>query len=197
MHTDTRIIEDGDYMSISIPKQQLLNTLFSYDDNIYRYNFLSNDDAPGTSLCNNRLKKLRHHYGLSQLDLATILNVTTTEYQRIEKDGHKIAPARLFFLSVFYNVSLDYIFGLIPEPRKLSPYPTSFNGYNLERYIYCKNNGIEYDCESTLSWLSTQNDIRNYEIIEEMREDMEYINASTKPIFVEVDYNKYVKNNGK
>lgn len=68
-----------------------------------------------------RIKELRQRYKLRQADLAAVLQCSTREYWRCEQQGYNTNYNRLLEIALFYNVSLDYIFGVISEPRKLYP----------------------------------------------------------------------------
>ncbi len=66
-----------------------------------------------------RLKELRTEHGLTQSDLASVLNISSREYWRFEQPNYCTRYANLLCLSLFYNVSLDYIFGLTNEKKKV------------------------------------------------------------------------------
>ena len=96
-------------------------------------------------LClNDRIKQLRLNNGLTQCELAKVLNITQRDYWRIEKTGYKVSPMRLFHIAFFYNVSLDYIFGLINDKKEIYDQPTCLNGYVLEDMKKAKAEGREY-----------------------------------------------------
>lgn len=66
-----------------------------------------------------RLRDLREDRDLKQEDIAKLLKTTQQQYYRYES-GLREMPMRHFItLAVFYNISLDYLAGLIDEPRKL------------------------------------------------------------------------------
>ena len=66
-----------------------------------------------------RLRDLREDRDLKQEDVAKLLKTTQQQYYRYES-GLREMPMRHFItLAVFYNISLDYLAGLIDEPRKL------------------------------------------------------------------------------
>ena len=81
---------------------------------------LSDDDIDALNyIANRNIKKLREQNGLTQSDLANTLCITQREYWRYEQDGYKISPNTLRILAAFYNVSLDWILGLIPEQKPI------------------------------------------------------------------------------
>ena len=67
----------------------------------------------------NRLRDLRQDKDLTQAEVAKIFYLQTTQYQRYE-NGYTDLPlqwAKKF--ARYYNVSIDYIAGLIDFPEKL------------------------------------------------------------------------------
>ena len=72
-----------------------------------------------TTKYHNRLRDLRQDKDLTQAEVAKIFYLQTTQYQRYE-NGYTDIPlqwAKKF--ARFYNVSIDYIAGLIDFPEKL------------------------------------------------------------------------------
>ena len=85
-----------------------------------------------------RLKTLRNQYKLTQEDLATVLNVSPREYWRYEQKNYCTRYSNLLALSLFYNVSLDYLFGLTNEQRTVystENYTGSFSVPGLQGMI--------------------------------------------------------------
>ena len=67
----------------------------------------------------NRLKDLREDHDLEQKDVAKILGISQQYYSRYER-GEVDLPIRHYItLAKYYNVSLDYLTGLISTPEKL------------------------------------------------------------------------------
>ena len=67
----------------------------------------------------NRLKDMREDNNLTQAEIAEILQITRQQYQLYES-GKRELPVHLFIiLAKKYNVSLDYLAGLIDIPKKL------------------------------------------------------------------------------
>lgn len=66
-----------------------------------------------------RIRALREDHELNQEEVANILNIKQTQYSRYELGKNKMDIERYIALANFYNVSLDYLAGLIDEPRKL------------------------------------------------------------------------------
>lgn len=61
----------------------------------------------------NRLKDLREDKDLKQAEIAAVLNMTRQQYQLYESGKRKLPIEKLIMLCKFYNVSADYILGLI------------------------------------------------------------------------------------
>lgn len=66
-----------------------------------------------------RLKDLRKKHGLSQAELAKMLNTTRQQVSKWETGAQTMGVDKYIFLAKYYNLSLDFILGLTDEPRKL------------------------------------------------------------------------------
>ncbi len=66
-----------------------------------------------------RIKDLREDHDLLQKDMAQILKTTQQQYSKIELGKSDIDGQKLILLAKHFNVSTDYILGLIKEPKKL------------------------------------------------------------------------------
>ena len=66
-----------------------------------------------------RLRDLREDFDLTQEKTAKILGITTQQYQLYESGKREIPLHHFITLAKFYNVSLDYLAGILSEPRKL------------------------------------------------------------------------------
>lgn len=66
-----------------------------------------------------RIKDLREDRDLSQAEVAKVIKTTQQHYSKIETGKSDISGEKLKLLAEFYNVSVDYILGLIKEPRQL------------------------------------------------------------------------------
>ena len=60
----------------------------------------------------NRLKQLREEEGLSQKQLAAMLNMSQTGYSKYETGENDIPTKVLIQLAKIYNTSIDYILGV-------------------------------------------------------------------------------------
>ena len=66
-----------------------------------------------------RLKDLREDRDLSQEDVAKILGTSQSYYAQYENGKRELPFSRAIELAKFYNVSLDYIAGIISTPQRL------------------------------------------------------------------------------
>lgn len=66
-----------------------------------------------------RLKDIREDNDLSQTQVARILNIQQTQYSRYERGAVQMSIDKYITLAKYYNVSLDYITGIIDEPKKI------------------------------------------------------------------------------
>ena len=66
-----------------------------------------------------RIRDLREDHDLSQAQVARIIQTTQQQYSKIETGRSDISGEKLKLLAEFYNVSADYILGLIQEQRPL------------------------------------------------------------------------------
>lgn len=66
-----------------------------------------------------RLRNTREDHDKLQKEIAELLQITTQQYQLYESGKRKLPIDHLITLCEFYNLSADYLLGLIDEPRKL------------------------------------------------------------------------------
>lgn len=66
-----------------------------------------------------RLKDLREDHDLTQSDVAEILQTTREQVSKYETGKQMMGIDKYIKLAKYYNVSLDYLVGLIDTPRKL------------------------------------------------------------------------------
>ena len=66
-----------------------------------------------------RLKSLREDRDLTQSEIAAVLGTTYQYYSTYEAGKRELPFTRAIQLAKFYNVSLDYLAGLIDTPEKL------------------------------------------------------------------------------
>ena len=66
-----------------------------------------------------RIKDIREDYDLLQKDMAKILRITQQQYSNIESEKSDISGEKLILLAKHFNISADYILGLIDDPKPL------------------------------------------------------------------------------
>lgn len=66
-----------------------------------------------------RLKDLREDADKSQEEIAKIIGTSQSYYAQYETGKRVIPFERMIALARYYNVSLDYLAGLIDTPKKL------------------------------------------------------------------------------
>ncbi len=67
-----------------------------------------------------RIKDLREDCDKSQAEVAEVLGMKQQQYARYESGKQEIPLHHLITLAKYYNVSLDYLAGLIDFPEKLN-----------------------------------------------------------------------------
>ncbi|MBE6730649.1 MAG: helix-turn-helix transcriptional regulator [Ruminococcaceae bacterium] len=66
-----------------------------------------------------RLKDVREDRDLTQADVAEILKTTRQQVSKWETGAQMMGVDKYIILAKYYNVSVDYLLGLIENPRKL------------------------------------------------------------------------------
>ena len=66
-----------------------------------------------------RLRDLREDNDKSQLEIANLLKVSQQHYSMYERGDRELPMHHFVTLAKFYNVSLDYLAGLIQIPERL------------------------------------------------------------------------------
>lgn len=69
---------------------------------------------------NQRARNLREDLGLSQDEIAFRLGISRATVNRYENDRYDLKLSYAIELAKIYNVSLDYLTGLIDDPRPLN-----------------------------------------------------------------------------
>lgn len=78
-----------------------------------------------------RIRDMRVDHDLTQKDIAEKLGMHTTQYQVYERGEVKIPIEFFLDLAQLYNVSIDYLVGLIDKPRTLDGSPYQITGKNM------------------------------------------------------------------
>ena len=68
-----------------------------------------------------KIKFIRIEKGVLQAQIAEVLEITKQQYSLYETGRREIPLHHFVTLAKYYNVSLDYLAGLIDEPRELTP----------------------------------------------------------------------------
>ena len=66
-----------------------------------------------------RLRDLREDSDKKQEEIAQVLNISRQQYQLYESGKRELPMHHFITLSRYYNVSLDYLAGLIETQKKL------------------------------------------------------------------------------
>ena len=66
-----------------------------------------------------RLKDLREDAEKSQEEIAKVIGTSQSYYAQYENGKRSVPLERMIILAKYYNVSLDYLAGLIDTPKKL------------------------------------------------------------------------------
>lgn len=67
-----------------------------------------------------RIRDIREDNDKTQAQIAEILGIKQQQYSRYENGTDEIPLRYLTVLARYYNISLDYLSGLIDTPRKLN-----------------------------------------------------------------------------
>ena len=66
-----------------------------------------------------RLRDLREDHDLTQIDIAQMLFTSQAAYSRYELGRQMMGIDKYITLAKYYNVSLDYLAGIVDEPRPI------------------------------------------------------------------------------
>ena len=70
--------------------------------------------------CYQRLKDVREDKDLTQTDVAKLLRTTRQQVGKWENGVQMMGIDKYIMLAQYYNVSLDYLAGLVDVPKKLN-----------------------------------------------------------------------------
>lgn len=70
--------------------------------------------------CYQRLKDVREDKDLTQTDVAKLLRTTRQQVGKWENGVQMMGIDKYIILAQYYNVSLDYLAGLVDVPKKLN-----------------------------------------------------------------------------
>ena len=66
-----------------------------------------------------RLKAVREDHDLTQTDIARLLKTTRQQVSKWETGVQMMGVDKYIALATYYNLSVDYLLGLIDTPKKL------------------------------------------------------------------------------
>lgn len=66
-----------------------------------------------------RLRHMREDRDLKQTDIAKLLQTTQQQISRWETGEQMMGVDKYIKLAIYYNISVDYLLGLIDTPRNL------------------------------------------------------------------------------
>lgn len=90
-----------------------------------------------------RLQDMREDHDLKQKDVAEILQISRQYYTRYENEQNEIPVHHLIVLARYYDVSLDYLTGLIDHPHPIEEnkiYTTTNERKVLQEYRKASKN---------------------------------------------------------
>ena len=74
-----------------------------------------------TIICR-KIKELRKQYGYTQLEVATLLNMSQNTYSDMESGKTKIDIERLYQIAQLYNISISKLLPPPPQIKLQSPF---------------------------------------------------------------------------
>lgn len=101
-----------------------------------------------------RLRDIRNDKELNQTEIAVILETTQEQVSKWERGEQMMGIDKYIKLSRFYNISLDYICGIIDTPRTIDGKPyniknmTQINGSN-NKVTNIKGNNNKINIKNT------------------------------------------------
>lgn len=66
-----------------------------------------------------RIKEIREDRDIKQKEIAEILQTDQSYYSKYERGLHPMTAEQIIILCRYYNLSADYLLGLIDEPRQI------------------------------------------------------------------------------
>ena len=68
-----------------------------------------------------RLRDIREDYEKKQSEIAKVLQIGQSDYSKYERGVNMMGIDKYIKLAKYYNISMDYLVGLIDQPRTLFP----------------------------------------------------------------------------
>lgn len=66
-----------------------------------------------------RIKEIREDRDIKQKEIAEILQTDQSYYSKYERGLHPMTANQIIILCKYYNLSADYMLGIIDEPRQI------------------------------------------------------------------------------
>lgn len=66
-----------------------------------------------------RIKAMREDHDKTQTEIAKILQTDQSYYAKWESGKHPMKAEHIKTLAIYYNISADYLLGIIDEPRPI------------------------------------------------------------------------------
>lgn len=66
-----------------------------------------------------RIKALREDNDKTQTEIAKVLQTEQSYYAKYEKGIHPMRADQIKAIALYYNISADYILGIIDEPKPI------------------------------------------------------------------------------
>ncbi len=84
-----------------------------------------------------KIKAVRKAFGITQKQMASVLNMSQQAYCEIEKDGNQILPKTLVPIAAFFNISFSFFFGFTNQFLLLQSRNAFFkvNGFCLLDFV--------------------------------------------------------------
>ena len=87
-----------------------------------------------------RLKDIREDRELTQAQIAEVIGTKQSDYSKYELGKHMMGIDKYIILAKFYNVSIDYLSGIIDTPKTLDGSPYTTKSYNIKQKGTITNN---------------------------------------------------------
>ena len=120
----------------------------------------------------NRLKKLRKEKGLTQSDLAKVLNTNQSQYGKYENGKTNLSIENAQILADYFGVTLPYLLGLdddscIDESKKMTPFQSLVRDRGIFLREISEATGIGYSTLGNYNQGSRSPNAKNAQILSE------------------------------
>ena len=120
----------------------------------------------------NRLKKLRREKGLTQADLAKVLNTNQSQYGKYENGKTNLSLENAQILSEYFGVTLPYLLGLdddscIDGRKKMIPFQSLVRDRGMSLKEISEATGIGYSTVGNYNQGSRIPNARNAQLLSE------------------------------